>query len=116
MKKYLVLFFASITLLASCKIEDLLNPAVIVTQPATDITGTTAVLHGDLVSLSTTGAGTANAERGFIYTNLNMTPTLQDNKIAVGSGLGKYSYLLQNLKTNSVVNVFCLVQIIKKTY
>ena len=101
MKKYLVLFFASITLLASCKIEDLLNPAVIVTQPAMDITGTTAVLHGDLVSLSTTGTGTANAERGFIYTNLSMTPTLQDNKIAVGSGLGKYSYLLQNLKPNT---------------
>lgn len=101
MKKYLVLFFAMITMLSSCKIEDLLNPAVIVTKPATDITGTSAVLHGDLVSLATTGAGTANAERGFIYTNLNMTPTLQDNKLPVGSGLGVYSYLLQNLKPNT---------------
>lgn len=101
MKKYLVLFFASITLLSSCKVEDLLNPAVIVTKPATDITGTSAVLNGDLVSLATTGAGTANAERGFIYTNLSMTPTLQDNKIAIGSGLGAYSYLLQNLKPNT---------------
>ena len=101
MKKYLVLFFASITLLSSCKVEDLLNPAVIVTKPATDITGTSAVLYGDLVSLAVTGTGTANAERGFIYTNLSMTPTLQDNKIPVGSGLGAYSYLLQNLKPNT---------------
>jgi hypothetical protein len=101
MKKYLVLFFASITLLSSCKVEDLLNPAVIVTKKPTDITGSSVTLHGNLVSLSTTGTGTANAERGFIYTNLSMTPTLQDNKIAVGSGLGEYSYLLQNLKPNT---------------
>jgi hypothetical protein len=101
MKKYLVLFFASITLLASCKIEDLLNPAVIITKPATDVTGNSATLNGDLVSLSTTGTGTANAERGFIYSNLSMTPTLQDNKIAVGSGLGIYSYKIANLKPNT---------------
>ncbi len=101
MKKYLVLFFASITLLSSCKVEDLLNPAVIVTKKPTDITGSSATLNGNLVSLSTTGTGTANAERGFIYTNLSMTPTLSDNKIAVGSGLGEYSYLLQNLKPNT---------------
>jgi len=101
MKKYLVLFFASITLLASCKIEDLLNPAVILTKKPTDITGNSATLHGNLVSLSTTGTGTANAERGFIYTNLSMTPTLSDNKIAVGSGVGEYSYILTNLKPNT---------------
>lgn len=101
MKKYLVLFITSITLLASCKIEDLLNPAVIVTKPATDITGNSATFHGDLVSLSTTGTGIANAERGFIYTNLSATPTLADNKIAVGSGVGIYSYKIINLKPNT---------------
>jgi len=101
MKKYLVLFFASITLLASCKIEDLLNPAVIITKTPTDVTGNSATLNGDLVSLSTTGTGTANAERGFIYSNLTMTPTLSDNKIAVGSGLGVYSYKITNLKPNT---------------
>lgn len=101
MKKFLYVSLASLFLLFGCKVEDLLNPAVIVTKPATDITGSSAVLHGDLVSLAATGAGTPNAERGFVYTNLRATPTLEDNKIAVGSGLGTYSYVLTNLTPNT---------------
>lgn len=101
MKKFLFVSLASLFLLFGCKVEDLLNPAVIVTKPATDITASTVVLNGNLVSLATTGAGTPNAERGFVYTNLRSTPTLEDNKIAVGSGIGAYSYVLTKLTPNT---------------
>jgi len=101
MKKFIYVSIASLFLLFGCKVEDLLNPAVIVTKPATDISGTSVVLNGNLISLATTGAGTPNAERGFIYTNLKASPTLSDNKIAVGSGIGTYSYVLTNLTPNT---------------
>lgn len=65
------------------------------TLPVTDITETTAVLHGKIESVGIP----AYTERGFVYSSVFYNPTINEEKVVVaGNGTGEFSANLSGLQ------------------
>lgn len=65
------------------------------TLPVTDITETTAVLHGKIESVGIP----AYTERGFVYSSVFYNPTINEDKVVVaGNGTGEFSANLSGLQ------------------
>lgn len=73
------------------------GPPIVSTLPVTDIGETTAVLHGNINSKGVP----AYTERGFVYSTLFPSPTLEsDQKVIVkGTDIGEFSANLSGLTT-----------------
>ena len=72
------------------------------TLPVTDITETTAVLHGKIESVGLP----AYTERGFVYSSVFYNPTINEDKVVVaGNGTGEFSANLSGLQDSVVYYV-----------
>lgn len=87
-------FFISFTLIDGCKKkEEDKNTPVVITNPVTDITSTTAKLNGDAwcPDSDMERLPYSFSEKGFCYSN-TPNPTTSSNKIKIGTSDGEYSY------------------------
>jgi hypothetical protein len=75
-------FIIFLTLLNSCKKEELQNPPTVLTRIASEIKTKSATLNAEITS---EGFSTIS-ERGFYYSDKNSNPTIIDSKIQSGSG------------------------------
>ncbi|MGC9151283.1 MAG: pectinesterase family protein [Microbacter sp.] len=69
------------------------DPPTIATSPVTNIS-TTFVTSGGTIS---SDGGAAVTERGLVYSNTSVTPTINDNKLVSGSGSGTFVAQLSGL-------------------
>ncbi len=111
-KKYLIPYSSHIRLIETDKagdytleegiISSTVNaqlPTVTTAVPA-NVMGTTAVLGGNVTS----DGGAAVTERGIVWA-LTSSPTITDNKVANGRGLGTFSQTVTGLPKNSTVYI-----------
>ncbi len=80
-------------------VEDATLPSV-VTQTVTQITATTAVVEGKVITFGASGV----TERGVVY-SMNPNPTTTDTKISSASGTGSYTCYLTGLQPNTTYYV-----------
>ncbi len=92
---FLIIYFSIILL--GCKKEEVLqNPPTVITKSATDIKLNSVTLNGEV-----TDEGFLPSDRGFIYSTINMNPTIYDLKVQSFYGKGPYSVVLNNLLPNT---------------
>lgn len=72
--------------------RDSLAPTV-ATAPITSFTTTTATMGGNVTS----DGGLTVIERGVVYSTSNVLPTLANNKLSIGNGLGVFSATVNGL-------------------
>jgi len=68
----------------------------VITNSPTNVTNVSAEVGGSIID----GGGLIVTQRG-IYYGLNPSPTVSDNKVLSGEGLGTFTITLTNLKNNS---------------
>ncbi len=73
-----------------------LTPPIVATIVATQITATTAVAGGNVIS----NGGAEVTERGVVYAT-TQNPTTADNKVSNGSGMGMFTCNLTDLQPNT---------------
>ncbi len=103
MKNILALLFL-FQLIVGCKTQEIVpvkeNPPVVVTKPATDISLLISTLNGEVLD----EGFTAVTDRGFVYSDKNTNPSVNDSKIQSGLGKGLYSIKIDNLLLNTKYN------------
>ena len=92
---YLFILYASL-LMIGCKQEELKQPQSI-TSGAIDIQIDKATLNGEVVN----EGSSAVKERGFVFSNSNSLPTINDSKVTSGMGKGIFNASISNLLVNT---------------
>ncbi|MHA8093241.1 hypothetical protein V7S78_12070, partial [Aquirufa regiilacus] len=99
--RYLSLLLFAIIIPIGCKIDEpqnsQQNPPTVITYAATEIIQTSVTLNGEVANEGFSAA----SERGFVYSDKNINPSVSDMKIQSGYGAGNYTYKLSNLITES---------------
>ena len=83
------------------ELENLIRNLAVITSGITSVTQNSFVASGNV----TADGGDEVIEKGFVYSSTNATPTIVDNKIAVGSGLGAFSTTINNLSPGITYHV-----------
>ena len=85
----------------SCKTQENLpvkeNPPSVITMEASSITQSSAILNSEV----TDEGFTTTFDRGFVYSDKNTNPSVNDSKVQSGYGKGIYSVKLSNLILNT---------------
>lgn len=95
MKSQIFLFI--IFIFFGCKTEELNTIPIVTTSSVSNIQQKAVVLNGDIKS----DGFSKIKEKGFVYSEVNTNPTLNDNKVDAGSGLGTFNSIISNLKPNT---------------
>lgn len=97
MKNLTIISLVLITLIFSCKVEELKTPPVVKTNSSSEIAATSAKIWGEVVEEGSSVA----IERGFVYSEKNPSPSTSDAKVVSGYGKGEFNTLLSNLTPNT---------------
>jgi hypothetical protein len=89
--------FLIIAFLIGCKTEEPQNPPTVITKVASDVTIKNVTLNGEVID----EGFSSTSERGFIISDKNSTPTVNDTKVLSGSGKGVFSIVLDKLSVNT---------------
>jgi FlaG/FlaF family flagellin (archaellin) len=84
-------------LLGSCQKEELQNLPKVFTRVPTDISLKSATLQGEIIDEGYSSVSV----RGFVYSNREQNPSLNDLKVEMGPGKGLYTVVLDNLLINT---------------
>lgn len=99
MKKLLPFLF--LCLLGGCKTQDNLpvkeNPPTVITKPATNVSLNSITFNGEVADEGFSSA----TNRGFVYSDKNLNPSVSDFKVQSGFGKGIYSVKVDNLSNGT---------------
>lgn len=93
MKNILLINFILISILFSCKIEELKTPPVVKTNSSSEISSSSAKIWGEVVEEGSSAA----TERGFVYSDKNPSPSTSDFKVVSGFGKGEFNIVISSL-------------------
>jgi hypothetical protein len=85
------------TTMIGCEDDEPTAPSV-TTIGASNVSAHTATITGEVTS----DGGADILERGICYSDVNLTPTIIDNKTTEGLGIGTFSSILSGLMANKV--------------
>lgn len=99
--RQILITFLLIVSITGCKPQEVLlmkeNPPSVVTRETTETSNFSVTLNGEV----TEEGFTATTERGFVYSDKNINPSVSDSKIQSGYGKGVYFVKLDNLTLNT---------------
>lgn len=93
MKNLLLINLFLITLIFSCKVEELKTPPVVKTNSSSEIASSSAKIWGEVVEEGSSAA----TERGFVYSDKNPSPSTSDTKVVSGFGKGEFNMVISSL-------------------
>ena len=96
-----ILFLSYLLILLGCKTQENVpvkeNPPTVLTRAASDISLFNSTLNGEVID----EGFTAVTDRGFVYSDKNTNPLVNDTKVQSGQGKGVYSVKVDKLALNT---------------